>query len=524
YLQSTFTADSLLYHGSISQCLGHLHPPTHMKQSLKSSPKKSAPSNPIPKVKQLHPSPSQPKQRRCHQLRSRKPKVPMTATPKRSERATSAPPNLTNGKTPLKIPKPTKQVAVVKPSPKQHPQQMQTGDFPSGFTPTKTALFIHIKILWGLVKQDLVPKPPELSTLQYDQRDYQNQLPQSMGHSLFSKCSGWPHQVRENNDPPREQLYKLRSSSLGSIRPLCLLASTTAYTYLKIDPEMATDMSLNIKRSSKKMVRLPKIQSIRRSAKIEKGFVSLFKDERRDFAILNKFPKQYCDILEQIAAHSDDEEVPCKGFYKIKTLPYRSKNANRLFRCLEAVRLKAAGFPKKEPVMFTFKTPPKGLPIDFYCPKWYHDLVPAQKQSIPNRNALAFLPNAKESLLPRPERHPDKKLADSTFIRKYWEVLAKPYGLLGAKSSSDEEEEDHEDESNKEGEVIDLTKPSPKNSDDDYYDEGEAGDLDDDDYDKDFVNDEEEQDDSSGSGGQSTEKDSDDDCTMAPIPEAEEDW
>ncbi|KNZ47475.1 hypothetical protein VP01_6375g1, partial [Puccinia sorghi] len=41
--------------------------------------------------------------------------------------------------------------------PQRHPQQMQTHDFPPGLTPTKvilTALFIHIKILWGLVKQD----------------------------------------------------------------------------------------------------------------------------------------------------------------------------------------------------------------------------------------------------------------------------------------------------------------------------------------------------------------------------------
>ncbi|OAV93952.1 hypothetical protein PTTG_27157 [Puccinia triticina 1-1 BBBD Race 1] len=55
------------------------------------------------------------------------------------------------------------------------------------------------------------------------------------------------------------------------------------------------------------------------------------RDARRDFAILNKYPKRYRDILEPISAHSDDEKVEGKGFYKIKTLPYRSNNANRFF-------------------------------------------------------------------------------------------------------------------------------------------------------------------------------------------------
>ncbi|KNZ46446.1 hypothetical protein VP01_7250g1 [Puccinia sorghi] len=57
-------------------------------------------------------------------------------------------------------------VAVKPPTPKRHPQQLQTGDFPAKFTPTKIALFVHIKILWCLMKQDLVPKAPDLRTLE----------------------------------------------------------------------------------------------------------------------------------------------------------------------------------------------------------------------------------------------------------------------------------------------------------------------------------------------------------------------
>ncbi|KAH9467228.1 hypothetical protein Pst134EB_002251 [Puccinia striiformis f. sp. tritici] len=61
---------------------------------------------------------------------------------------------------------PKKTVAPKPITAKRHPKQMQKDDFPPGFTPTKTALFTHIKILWGLHTQDSVPRPPELSTLQ----------------------------------------------------------------------------------------------------------------------------------------------------------------------------------------------------------------------------------------------------------------------------------------------------------------------------------------------------------------------
>ncbi|KAA1107492.1 hypothetical protein PGT21_015603 [Puccinia graminis f. sp. tritici] len=138
------------------------------------------------------------------------------------------------------------------------------------------------------------------------------------------------------------------------------------------------------------------------------------RNERRDFAIINKFPQHYRDILEPITVHSDDEKVEGKGFYKIKTLPYRSNNANRFFCRLDIVMKQAAEQDPlaksarrrirrlpKNPEVSSYKTAPKGLPIDFYHPKWYHDLVPALQQSIPNRNRLAFLPDANNSLRPK---------------------------------------------------------------------------------------------------------------------------
>lgn len=216
------------------------------------------------------------------------------------------------------------------------------------------------------------------------------------------------------------------------------------------------------------------------------------RNERRDFAILNKYPQRYITVLSQIGAHSNDEEVPGKGFYMIKTLPYRSKNANKFFNRLRQVMLKASEqdplaiksqsrvrLLPKAPVESRFKTAPKGLPIDFYSPQWFKELPPALQNTIPNTQALAFLPDASKSLFPKDKKHPNEKLADSTFTKKYWEFQEEPYGLLH--ESSDEEEPENKRGgtiTDEEGEGIDLTQPSPDASDDDgFFAEGDAGDL-----------------------------------------------
>ncbi|KAA1078900.1 hypothetical protein PGTUg99_018748 [Puccinia graminis f. sp. tritici] len=84
------------------------------------------------------------------------PKAPPVSTPQRIDRAASAPPQSVNvtpknkSKGPLKSVR--ERIAESKgPSPKRHPQQMQTGDFPSEFTTTK---------------ESSVPKAPELRDLQ----------------------------------------------------------------------------------------------------------------------------------------------------------------------------------------------------------------------------------------------------------------------------------------------------------------------------------------------------------------------
>ncbi|KNZ49285.1 hypothetical protein VP01_510g22 [Puccinia sorghi] len=513
-----------------------------------------------------------------------KKKAPPQTTPKRAQRAASAPPEFMNEK---KTPKPKKSpaIAIKPPTPKRHPQQLQTGDFPAEFTPTK--------ILWGLLKQDSVPKAPELSTLEEFYKrfrrteqieeavkkragsKYSNQLSADflknaqagrvkygrsvihLGSNFVRYAQGLMGQLGlrvwcPNLDEDAASLYNA-AHRIAALTTFSELAMTPAYAYLNVNPDMAQDMTLLIpaynhfvhylamNKYKKEAKQAGKVAEEANNKKYSKNRERL-RDQRRDFAILNKFPKRYQDVLAQISAHSDDEEVPGKGFYEIKTLPYRSQNANKFFRRLENLmntaakndplahrsRRRVRRCPKAPKPSF-YTVAPKGLPIDFYHPKWYHQLPDFQKRSIPDTKSLAFLPDAKQSLLPKPETHPDEKLKNSSFTRKYWEVLAEPYGLVGGDSSESEASQEEED-SDEEG--IDLTQPSPDASEDEYFDEGDAGDL----YDQedDFVasDDEEQGGHEEGGGSDDDEEDGDymdgeegldGDCMMV-IPEGEENW
>ncbi|POW00188.1 hypothetical protein PSTT_13300 [Puccinia striiformis] len=174
------------------------------------------------------------------------------------------------------------------------------------------------------------------------------------------------------------------------------------------------------------------------------------KNREREFAIVNKFPKRYVDVLSHIGAHSDDEFNHQRNVHKIKTLGYCSKNASKFMRALDIVMKNAAQqdpsssrkrrVPQlpRQPVMSTFTAASKGIAIDFYDPSWYHQLVPAQQKTIPNTKAVVFLPDASQSLLPKKQHHPDEKLTDSSFTCKYWDILVEPYGLLADDSSDDD--------------------------------------------------------------------------------------
>jgi hypothetical protein len=94
----------------------------------------------------------------------------------------------------------------------------------------------------------------------------------------------------------------------------------------------------------------------------------------------------------------------------------------------------------KTPILSNYKTAPTKLPIEFYNPKWFLNLTDAQQQSIPSTKAVAFLPNVSKSLKPKKHSHPEEKLTNTSFICKYWDILAKPYGLLEESSNTKSED------------------------------------------------------------------------------------
>lgn len=139
----------------------------------------------------------------------------------------------------------------------------------------------------------------------------------------------------------------------------------------------------------------------------------------------------------------------------------------------KTTRRRICKLPKK-PILSDLKKAPKNLAIDFYDPVWFNQLQMGQKRLVANTGAVAFLPNAAQSLAP--VRHPDEKLGDKVFTGKYRDIICEPYEL------SDDEDafDDNEDESGSDT-SIDLEAESDGAEDEDKesdaYSEGNYGDL-----------------------------------------------
>ncbi|MBW0535607.1 hypothetical protein O181_075322, partial [Austropuccinia psidii MF-1] len=202
------------------------------------------------------------------------------------------------------------------------------------------------------------------------------------------------------------------------------------------------------------------------------------RDSRLDYAIVNKLPKRYKRIIEEIGAHSDDEYDEKKKVYVIKTLKFRSRKANIFFRRLDEAMVQAerneGSITRKRtrclpkiPIESTIVKPPKGLPIDFYSIKWFKKLEHSQKEAMADCNNVAFLLTPEECL--KPKRHPDEKISDKNFSKKYRDIVVEPYELQEFESDESAKEESK-------GESIDLEGPSPdcsEEEDDGLYAPGE---------------------------------------------------
>ncbi|MBW0534713.1 hypothetical protein O181_074428 [Austropuccinia psidii MF-1] len=82
-------------------------------------------------------------------------------------------------------------------------------------------------------------------------------------------------------------------------------------------------------------------------------------------------------------------------------------------------------------------TPPKGLQIDLYNPKWFNTLSTLEKQTIADSGNVAFLPNPEDSL--QGKGHPNEKISDKCFNKKHCETVIGEYDLQESKEDSEDD-------------------------------------------------------------------------------------
>ncbi|KAG0147419.1 hypothetical protein CROQUDRAFT_91493 [Cronartium quercuum f. sp. fusiforme G11] len=205
-------------------------------------------------------------------------------------------------------------------------------------------------------------------------------------------------------------------------------------------------------------------------------------------------PKQYIKMLAKPNTHSDNEVDSNSITHTIKTLEFRSANASKLICPVDLLMQKAdiltgktsqkhVRWLPKTPVPSTFKSPPTQLPIDFYSPSWYNNLPPGQKKKWVNSTHVVLLPDAAQSLKLIP--HPDESLSGSKFSKKYYEQKIRVYQVPVVEELTKEhlgktgDLDCHDKVLDDDEEGIDLQQPSDGEDvdEDEYYAEGEFGDL-----------------------------------------------
>ncbi|PLW47669.1 hypothetical protein PCASD_04050 [Puccinia coronata f. sp. avenae] len=405
-------------------------------------------------------------------------------------------------KTPVQKPPGKKQITPASATPtRKNVNQMLEFDVPETFLKTR--------ILWGLLEENSVPSAPDPSTLQEfyerfrDAEELQSAandirapklVPKSqivtlkdlklgqkkVGRNilnveefffLYIKATLARLGIRRwapNLEDSLDSLYN-EACRVAAIKSIQQVAGNGAYQCMNCNVKFLNKIDLLIQ-AYNHYVHFRQCGKYNRELKSTGHYVEeaerkaisgarkRLRNARVNFGKKNNLPSCYMKILDCLDAHSDDEYSDKHKCYLIKTVPFWSANTNKFFRRLDFLmdkdfkcdgrrdqRRKGRMPSRKLESIFT-KTP-TGLPIDFYDPDWFNDLLPAQKHKAANIWLVNFLPDANQSLLGK--QHPDEKLCDSKLINKYWEELTKPYDLSHEikpveddESSSDSEKSD----------------------------------------------------------------------------------
>ncbi|MBW0567515.1 hypothetical protein O181_107230 [Austropuccinia psidii MF-1] len=393
-----------------------------------------------------------------------------------------------------------------KPMSKRSPHQLLLLETPEGSLKTKEAFFNHIKILWGLTDDKAIPQTPDPALLQefYHRFSHNAELetvasntsaaslinPQEIitlkgvhigrkkiGHEIIDISEFFIQYTNamlarlgiriwcpDLNDAP-DSLYN-EACRISAIMTFRQIASGGAYEYMSINLAYCNDLVL-LQKAYNHFVHFSMLQKYMKEEKEEgknlrykiiKGKVQRRRQRlcvfRQNYALTHSLPKRYLKVINDINAHIDDEFHPVNEVYVVKMLPFRSANANALFQRLgklisQRKSLSGKSTPKykrrrpKVPQISEFKTSPRELPISFYNAKWFNQLPPVERFSAADTSKVAFIPENQAPTNGTP--HPDERLRDSEFTKKYWETLTTEYDLShqieDSDSSSDEEDE-----------------------------------------------------------------------------------
>ncbi|EGG10790.1 uncharacterized protein MELLADRAFT_60199 [Melampsora larici-populina 98AG31] len=362
---------------------------------------------------------------------------------------------------------------------RKHPLQIKSDEIDQKFKTTKDALYVHIKMMWGLYKQSDVPPTPCVNLLRefYSKFNSSNKMSILYMSSVLAKVG-----IREwapDLDEPHDSLYN------SACRIVCLntfrqLFATGTYNYMNVLGDQVNEMSKMLA-AYNHYVHF--VMAGRYKAEKQEVGRAARATARKNIQKARERLMEARTLCANILAHSDDELDPVKNVRTIKTLAYRSKNASKWFRALEVEMQKEAQslsngkgttkIPRKlptVPVPSEFTRAPTGLPIDFYDRKWFKNLAPGQRRLTADAEQVCFLPDASQSLMST--RHPDELISDERFTAKYLDSKLLAYDLPDEKNDNDDDDDEDEDESmgSEDEQVV-------EDEDDGFFDDGDYGDL-----------------------------------------------
>ncbi|KAH9467019.1 hypothetical protein Pst134EB_002052 [Puccinia striiformis f. sp. tritici] len=374
-----------------------------------------------------------------------------------------------------------------------NPNRMMMEDVPESFLKTRDCIYTHIRILWDMMEEKAIPKIPDMNTL----KEFQQRFANADQIAAAAENSASPVLITEG------EVTTLRDLKMGQIivSKKIIHVEDFFFKYTKAvlarlgirkwapDLEDSPDSLYNeaCRVAAIKSFRQIAVNGAYKFANCNLQFLNDFdllirtynhylRKARVSFAKNHNLPKRYKRVVADLSAHSDDEYNDQHSCYIIKTVAFRSANANKFFRRLDEEMKKEFEGPRDQrrirrvpdvPQPSIFKALPKQLPLDFFDPTWFNNSMASRKRKAADVMSAAFLPDADKSLLGSVQDI--ESMTDEDFNEKYLLRYQKLYDITHAFYISEDEEEDIDNDDG-ESEVLVLGE-SRNSSDEDNLDD-----------------------------------------------------